>query len=507
MSPLLLLPACADPAALVTDDSGAPAPVPDFDAEAFEPLAEELADELISSSRASAVQLAVWEDGALVWSQAWGARSNRDETPISPRTLFQIGSNTKLLTALLALRQVQAGRLDLDAPLSQALPDLHIAQAPGWEDTVSLRQLLHHQGGLWDYTPWDHAPDDGELGARATGVFADRAWPLLPTGTWHNYANPGYSLVGLATEAASGRPYADLLREDLLLPLGLDRSYARYAEVLADGDYALGYGYLETEHRDVFGLFDEASTYDAGLVDETGHTDNAFLRPAGGVFSTAEQLAALVGRLLQADPDLLGPELAALVSEDRVPVIPHYEDLAYGLGLFVNPTRFIEPGGRIVSAPRWSHGGLTLDFSSEVQVLPEQGLTLVLLANAYGLDLATPATALLLAAGGLEAGEPGSFLDEVGPLSGYTGTLVDDRQLGELQITESLGALRVSAPDLDRMAVNYGTQLSLYGEGYGSWTLAGFPYELFWVDQGTTRYLLSRNFSFVGSVPAGPPSE
>ena len=137
----------------------------------------------------------------------------------------------------------------------------------------------------------------------------------------------------------------------------------------------------------------------------------------------------------------------------------------------------------------------------------ELSLTLVLLANAYGLDLATPATALLLAAGGLQAGEPGSFLDEVGPLSGYTGTLVDDRQLGELQITESLGALRVSAPDLDRMAVNYGTQLSLYGEGYGSWTLAGFPYELFWVDQGTTRYLLSRNFSFVGSVPAGPPSE
>jgi CubicO group peptidase (beta-lactamase class C family) len=142
--------------------------------------------------------------------------------PVDPDTLFQIGSITKTFTMAAAMRLVEQGLLDLDAPIRRYLPDLRMSD-PDVAARVTLRQLLTHTSGL----PADNfaAMGGGDAAlARYVAEEVPREPLLLPLGRYPSYSNTGLSLAGRVVEVVSGRPYETAIRELLLAPLGMEHA-------------------------------------------------------------------------------------------------------------------------------------------------------------------------------------------------------------------------------------------------------------------------------------------
>ena len=295
-------------------DSAAPGLDPRFD-----PLREAMALDL-ASNLASAVQVAVWLDGEVQFVGALGTADPDTEVPVGERTVFAIGSDTKKLAALHALQRVQAGSLSLDTRVAEALPTLEMALAPAFEN-ATLENLLQHEGGIVDSSPWTTTTTDAELQAFTLGDFASQFYPLAPPGTFWNYANPNFSLAGAMDEASGdGTPWADALVADLTAPLGMTRTFARRDD--CDDDHTDGVGYAAP---------DSAAP---GTVRFEDTWESAWVRPAGLVWSTASDQARLAGFLMNGDDSLLEPALLSRVSEAAVPIYPDIPG-SYGMGLFV----------------------------------------------------------------------------------------------------------------------------------------------------------------------------
>jgi len=142
--------------------------------------------------------------------------------PITPQTLFCIGSVTKPLTAAAIMRLVDRGVLDLDTEVSRYVPWLTFSH-PEYADGVTLRRLLSHTSGL--------IGTGGEFGPRdASGLEAfmreriPTAAFFAPPGTVHYYSNYGLSLAGYVAEVATETPYPDLMQEFVFTPLAMRRS-------------------------------------------------------------------------------------------------------------------------------------------------------------------------------------------------------------------------------------------------------------------------------------------
>lgn len=144
------------------------------------------------------------------------------DEPVTDQTLFRAGSLSKLIVSLLALRAVEAGVLHLDTELVKILPE--VVSGPGVE-RLTLAHLLEHTSGLRGSTYADYAAD--EPGALPEEVIRARAPFRLrwKPGLHYSYSNPGYTLAGRMIEVAWGRPFDQLIKEEVLLPLGMTGSH------------------------------------------------------------------------------------------------------------------------------------------------------------------------------------------------------------------------------------------------------------------------------------------
>ena len=215
----------------------------------------------------------------MTFAHGFGTKGPNSQDPVDANTLFRIGSMTKALTATALLGLVHEGTINLDAPLISVVPDVAIT---GSSDLAALtiRQLLSHQSGLYDYGVLDGPTDDGALSRFLTSPsFAANEYFMDPPGTFYNYANPNFALAGLALERAGGVSYRQAVAERVLSPLKMTRTFFRPSEVIADGNFS-----------------DGASTTPAGDAwDVTPDAyDNAWLRPAGYAFSSVLDYAKFV---------------------------------------------------------------------------------------------------------------------------------------------------------------------------------------------------------------------
>ena len=164
---------------------------------------------------------ALVEDGAMVHAAAFGT-AGRGAGPMTVDTPLVIGSVGKSITALAVRQLAEAGRVDVDAPLTAYLPWFKLADTAA-TGRVTVRSLLDHTSGLSTAAGQD--PRWYRPGLAAEGVARDlAAWPMDGTPGAHAYSNANYLLLGLVIEAASGMPYGDYLRTSVFGPLGMDRS-------------------------------------------------------------------------------------------------------------------------------------------------------------------------------------------------------------------------------------------------------------------------------------------
>jgi CubicO group peptidase (beta-lactamase class C family) len=150
---------------------------------------------------------------------------------VTANSIVSVNSVTKLATALLILRLVEEGLLDLDAPLGDYLPDARAARVPG----VTIRRLLSHTSGLTLEPPHDLSQPPGPLtyredltwpGALAEACMA--AEPAQPPGSGVRYSNIGYGLLGLMAERIARAPFSELLWREVLGPLKIEAWFGSF---------------------------------------------------------------------------------------------------------------------------------------------------------------------------------------------------------------------------------------------------------------------------------------
>jgi CubicO group peptidase (beta-lactamase class C family) len=176
------------------------------------------------------VSAAVIDNGTLQWVRTYGVQQAGASTSITPETRFAAGSLSKPLTALAVVRLAQAGVLDLDTNVNHYLTSW---KAPATRYTqqhkVTLRGLLSHGAGVTTYGFWGYRPDapvptllqvlDGQAPANSVPVRVDRA----PQTGWR-YSSGGYCIVQQVLIDVLQMPFADLMQQVALGPLGMDHS-------------------------------------------------------------------------------------------------------------------------------------------------------------------------------------------------------------------------------------------------------------------------------------------
>ena len=435
----------------------------------------------LAASNATGAQVAVWLDGECHYVGGFGSASAFEDQEVTEDTLFMIGSDTKKITAILALQQVEAGTLTLDTPISELLPEFQPPNALDFAD-ATLHELLSHQGGVSDYANFTTETTDEALYETAHGLFGESAWSMAEPGTFWNYSNPNFSLVGLMDETASESWWADRAYEGLFEPLGMAHSYARKADL--EGPVSLGNGYSE---------FGDTTLGPVSLEDTW---EAAFVRPSGLVWSTAMDQCTLAAFLLHGNTDVLSDESLAWMQQPHVNTYPDLPG-GYGYGMFFSDGAYFGPD--FYELPLWSHGGNTISHTSTFYVLPDQDFAIVILSNGYGdnfvgsvvngvrtlVELPSPGTA------------PPSEPVDLSRLDDLTGTYQDPYNLGEIIISTDGSRLTVSMPDLDATSVPYNPTLSPLSTHVWIVTIQGIDYDVSFYE-GDDNEMWLRNRSFVG---------
>jgi len=160
---------------------------------------------------------AVFRGRELVWSEAVGLADVEQQTGATTNSQYAVASITKTFTAAAVLQLRDAGKLELDDPLSRHLPEA----AHG---TPTLRRMLSHASGLQREPPgnvWEtlQFPDEEQLLA----ALEEAEQVLPPAAAWH-YSNLAYALLGHVVSRVSGTPFHDYVRGQLLEPVGLERT-------------------------------------------------------------------------------------------------------------------------------------------------------------------------------------------------------------------------------------------------------------------------------------------
>ncbi len=402
------------------------------------------------------VAAAVIEGGKVTFARGFGTRDPNGNAPVTPSTLFRIGSCTKALTAIALLQQVQQGKVSLDAPLVSYVPGFHLdGGAPSWASSITVRQLLDHTSGISDYGELDAPADEGDDGALErflTGRFAGIGYVQYPPGALYSYSNPNYMLAGLVAEKVSGVPYRDLMRTAVLRPLGMERTLFSPAEVVADGDYAIGR---------------TCSTGEVGAACSSPATvapdayDNPWGRPAGWAWSSVLDLAKLAAFLVHGADGVLASDLRSAMLTSQVSTHLAGDVIGYGFGMMVGQGFFLGPPETFYRAKMLSHGGAISGFTASIACVPDLDFCFITLANG---DAGAFQRSLVTALSTLAHLPPPSAAPDIAPnsarYSAYAGDYADAHVVGAVHVSAAGGKLSISVPTLDQAGTVYAHELT-----------------------------------------------
>lgn len=300
--------------------------------------------------------------GQPVVSVARGVRAGPGSPPITPLTRFNIGSASKMFTAVAVAQLVDAGKLKFDDPVGHSVSGLTPETA-----AVTIHQLLTHTSGLGDFfAPQNmEAMQNARTASDLLPLIASEK-PQLPPGSRFRYSNSGFALLGVLIERISGQTYADYLRDHVFLPAGMTDTGAD-PEPLA----TLAAGMTSRSPGGRPG--DGGAPMGAGGALRPAPGATLHGSPAGGMFSTAVDLqrfatALWTNRLTSA------ASTAALTSSKVIaaPASASAPERAYGYGF----------GVRAEAGRRWvGHNGGTLGANAEFFMDPSAQWFVAVLSN------------------------------------------------------------------------------------------------------------------------------
>ncbi|WP_328993971.1 beta-lactamase family protein [Kribbella sp. NBC_01245] len=240
----------------------------------WEQRLQEVLDSLVAAGAAGV--LMHYRDDHGTWRGASGVAELGTAKPVDPAGSFRIGSVTKTFTATVVLQLAGEGMLSLDDKLDRWLPGVVPAG-----DGITLRQLLNHTSGLYNYTA--DLPDAAGIvrerfvhwdPSRAVGMATERG-PSFEPGATRSYSNTNYILLGLVIEAATGRTYDTEVHDRILSPLDLQQTFVPGDDVTLPEPHAHGYLAVDGVLVDM-AEFNPSQAWAAGEIVSTAADLNRF---------------------------------------------------------------------------------------------------------------------------------------------------------------------------------------------------------------------------------------
>lgn len=325
------------------------------------------AEETLKSWNIPGMAVAIVKDGQVVQARGYGVRDAVTNAPMTKDTRFPIASMTKAFTSFTVGLLADDGKLSLDRPVSTYLAQFAL-QDPIASAGTTLRDMMCHRTGMPRHDAiWYHNKTLTRAG------LLERLPYLAPSAPFRakwQYNNIMFVLAGLAVERVSGQPWERFTQERVFKPLKMARTIFSADEAERDSDHIRG-----TEVA-------------AGKrVDVPLYRNDALMAPAGGIYSTANDLSRWLlvltgGGVIDGKKIIEDTTLADLTSlhmpTGAAPLHPDVLPIGYGLGWSVDSYR-----GR----PMIQHGGNLNGVSTLIGVLPNQKLGVVVLTNQSGSEL------------------------------------------------------------------------------------------------------------------------
>jgi CubicO group peptidase (beta-lactamase class C family) len=313
-------------------------------------------DELAARHQVPGATLAILDAGQ-IGTAATGVLNLETGVPVTADAVFQIGSITKVWTTTMLMQLADEGLLDLDAPLSEVLPELSLA-TPGATEQITVRHLLSHSSGI-DGDVFDDCGRGTDCVERYVANCA--RLPLIhPVGATMSYCNSGFVIAGRIVEVLTGMTWDEALRSRLIEPLGLHRTLTLAEEAIR---FRAACGHLE-----VGGTQQLAPVW--ALPGGSG--------PAGGIIATASDVITFAQLHLNAGTTgdgtrLLSADSSAAMQQPEVEV-PAYPEGARRVGLGWQLHNW--SGHRLIA-----HNGGTIGQYAFLYVLPDRDAAVCLLTN------------------------------------------------------------------------------------------------------------------------------
>ncbi len=310
--------------------------------------------------------VAVIQDGKVIHSKGYGYRDVKKQLPVTPETLFAIGSITKSFTVLTLGTLVDEGKLDWDMPVREYLPGFKLYD-PVTTERLTPRDMVTHRSGLprHDLMWYNSTFTRKEMVERLRYLEFTK-----DIRTTYQYNNLMFMTAGYMAGQLVGATWEDLVRQRIFSPLGMKHSNFSVEDSKKDANAALPYQKVKEELKEI----------PFRGIDEVG--------PAGSINSCIDDLSRYLllnlskgkygGRQVVSESNLSQMHTPQMVTGDSFLRWPEVGHTAYGMGWTVSTYR----GFKMVQ-----HGGAIDGFNALVAFLPQKNVGAVILLNRGGTAL------------------------------------------------------------------------------------------------------------------------
>jgi len=355
----------------------------------FEEL-EAYVDSIIATGDPPGISVVAVRDDGTIYEGGFGWADGPRGRAATPETVYQWWSITKILTAVAVLQLVEAGSVDLDAPVKQYLDFFEPRNGDDYE-APTVRQLLSHSACLDDVGPailgWVHflASERPRQLEFAEEKMREHGKLVCEPGTQGRYTNLDYIVLGALIEKVSGQSYESYVRKHIFVPLGMTHTDFVYTLPMAKHEAAgshpknlmswLAFKFFISEKKAVRELVDDRYWFRHIYSDQKGST---------GAIGSAADLGRFARALLRGGEldgiRILSADSVAMMEEPVIAIekgAPRRGADDFALGWFRG-----EQHGQVVL----SHGGGGMAFRAMLQLYPDRNLAVVVLSNSTYLD-------------------------------------------------------------------------------------------------------------------------
>lgn len=409
---------------------------------------------IMKDYQAVGISIAIVKNDEVIYSKGYGYRDYENKLPVTPNTVFSIGSNTKSFTSALIGMLESEKKLSVQDKPSQYIPYLTFS-TDRMNNLITIEDLLEHRSGLGSI--------DGTyiFFPSAQRIDLMKRLPFLkengePKNSW-KYSNFGYLMLGAIAEQVNGKSWDDLIRQKILIPLKMNHSSTSIDEMIGQSDFSYPYGLYQKNIEKV--MFQKP--------------DND--KPGAAVNSSAADMVNWIRLWLNygsfENHGLISKEYmknamsAKIMIDGTPPISPDAKNYLFGCG-YGWLTQIFKGHYKV-----WHAGGVS-GFNSNVFLFPAEKLGIVVLSNQHNSDISnTIANMISIRMLGLDHGQPYSY--EKG---------IRDIAKPDKNPQTNINEKKKPTHDLDSYCGEY------FNKGYGTFTIA---------KEGNNLYVRFPTFRFI----------